>query len=235
MSNTIYEGHDLDALSDMSNYYKWIMDIFAGYVRGRVIEYGSGIGTVTQRLLPMADSLVAVEPSNNLIPALSSRLHAHRQVEICNETLESHVARQEPNSCDTVVIVNVLEHIADDQMALKELIRTLRPNGSLLLFVPALRALMSRLDHIHGHVRRYQKSDLEAKVKKAGAEIIRCSYFDSIGVFPWLFLYTLMGLTKFNTRLVRFNDRYVVPVTKNLEQRIDVPFGKNLILIATKK
>ena len=234
MNEFHYEGRDLEILADMPNYHAWIMEILVRHIHGRVIEYGSGTGTFTQQLLPHAASLVAVEPSSNLLPALRSRLHLYENVEICNETLESHVALQPDNSCDTVVLINVLEHIEDDGMALRNLVRILRPNGSLLLFVPALRMLMSNLDRIHGHFRRYQKPELEAKLRATGAAIVHCSYFDSVGVASWWILNTLMGSTGFNPTLGRINDRYVVPLTKRLESFINMPFGKNLILVARK-
>jgi phospholipid N-methyltransferase len=234
MNDIRYEGRDLEVLGDMPNYYSWIMDSFADHIHGRVIEYGSGTGTFTERLLPRATSLVAVEPSGNLLPTLSSRFKSCPDVEICNETLEAHVARQSDNSCNTVVMVNVLEHIEGDRAALRDLLRILRPDGSLLLFVPALSMLMSKLDRMHGHFRRYHKSELEAKVKATGAAVVQCSYFDAIGVLPWFILNTIMGSTSFNPALVRINDRYVVPLGKRLENSIELPFGKNLILVARK-
>jgi len=234
MNDSNYEGRDLEVLADTSNYQAWIMGILGDHVRGRVIEYGSGTGTFTRRLLPHATSLVAVEPSRNLIAALRTRLGSHDNVEVCGETLEAHVARQNDRSCDTIVMINVLEHIEDDRAALQNLVRMLRPGGSLLLFVPALRLLMSELDRVHGHFRRYQRPELEAKVGATGAVVAHCRYFDALGVAPWFILNTVMGSTTFNPSLVRINDRYVVPLTKALESLVRMPFGKNLILVARK-
>ena len=68
-----YEGRDLEVLADMPNYYAWIMSWFAPYVRGRVVEYGAGAGTVSKLLRPLADRLTLVEPSANLLPVLQAR------------------------------------------------------------------------------------------------------------------------------------------------------------------
>jgi SAM-dependent methyltransferase len=229
-----YEGKDLAVLADMPNYYAWIMSILSQYIQGRVIEYGSGTGTFTERLLPYATSLIAVEPSSNLLPALRARFNSSMAVEIFNEPLESHVVRQDDNSCDTIVMINVLEHIEDDRAALQNLVRILRPGGQLLVFVPALRLLMSKLDYIHGHFRRYHKADLEAKVKAADAVIAYCRYFDVFGAVPWFILNTILGSTRFNPTLVRVNDRYVIPMSRTIERMIRPPLGKNLILVARK-
>lgn len=234
MNGPSYEGRDLEVLADMPNYYGWIMGIIGPHIRGRVIEYGSGTGTITQRLLPYATSVVAVEPSANLIPALRARAGSQQTVEIFNDTLEVHAARQPAGSADTIVMINVLEHIEDDQAALRMLVRMLKPNGMLLIFVPALRQLMSKLDLIHGHFRRYHRPDLEAKVKHAGADIISCSYFDALGALSWFILNTAMGSTGFNPSLVRINDSVFIPLSRTIEGVIKPPFGKNLILAARK-
>ena len=64
-----YEGSDLEALADMPNYYTWIMETFGPFVRGDVVEYGAGIGTVSSRLAPLATSLTLVDnkATTNLI------------------------------------------------------------------------------------------------------------------------------------------------------------------------
>ena len=77
-----YEGRDLEVLADMPNYYGWIMSWFAPYVRGRVVEYGAGAGTVSKLLRPLADRLTLVEPSANLLPVLQARFPRDPGVEI---------------------------------------------------------------------------------------------------------------------------------------------------------
>jgi hypothetical protein len=83
-----------------------------------------------------------------------------------------------------------------------------------------------------GHFRRYHKGDLIAKVRAAGGDILVCRYFDFVGVAPWLVLNRLLGSTTFSPTLVNINDRFVVPPSRAIEQIIDPPFGKNLILVA---
>jgi SAM-dependent methyltransferase len=229
-----YEGLDLAVLASMPNYYAWILEIFAPYLRGRVVEYGAGTGTVSQRLLPHASELVLVEPSGNLVELLEARFAGDPSVEIVAESLEAHSARMAPASVDSVILVNVLEHIEDDKAALGCIMRMLRPGGHLLIFVPAMKVLMSDLDRLLGHYRRYEKSDLTSKVVKAGGEILICKNFDFLGILPWLVLNSLLGVTRFSRRLVRVNDALVVPIGRWIEGRFEPPLGKNLILVARK-
>ncbi|MBV9242481.1 MAG: class I SAM-dependent methyltransferase [Acidobacteria bacterium] len=235
MSDVFYEGRDLEVLADMPNYYDWIMASFAPYVRGDVVEYGAGTGTVSCRLQPLAERLTLVELSTNLIDKLRSRFGGEANVSIVSEGLEKHSAEAASNSSDTIVMVNVLEHIEDDVGALAQSFRMLRPGGHLLIFVPAMQGLMSELDVLHGHFRRYQKPDLISKIIAAGGTIRDCHYFDLAGVLPWFFLNKLLGNTKFDPRLVNIHDRYIVPISRAIERNVSPPFGKNLVAIAERK
>jgi SAM-dependent methyltransferase len=235
MTNILYEGRDLEALANMPNYYSWIMDTFAPHITGHVIEYGAGAGTVSSCLVPFATKLTLIEPSPNLAGILRRRFGPLPQVEVIDASLEQHSLHLRNNSVDTIVLVNVLEHIEDDHAALTQLIGALKPGGRLLLFVPALQLLMSKLDKMVGHFRRYHKAELAHKVQAAGGDITLCRYFDLIGVAPWLVLNRLLGSTSFNPAFVAINDRFVVPVSRTIERIGNPPFGKNLILVATKK
>jgi SAM-dependent methyltransferase len=155
-------------------------------------------------------------------------------VEIVASPLETHVAGLAAESIDAIVLVNVLEHIADDGSALSVLVRALKPGGHLLLFVPALQLLMSKLDRQLGHFRRYHKRELHAKVTAAGASVEVCRYMDLFGALPWFALNTILGITRFDPVMVGVNDRYAVPVSRWVERKIGAPVGKNLLLIARK-
>jgi SAM-dependent methyltransferase len=234
MQQVQYEGEDLDVLRDMPNYYSWIMAAFAPFVRGDVIEYGAGVGTVSERLLPLADRLILVEPSPPLIPKLRARFAAQPKVAVSGDMLEAHVATMGPSAVDTVVMINVLEHIEDDGAALTNLVRVLKPGGHLLIFVPALQGLMSRIDVMHGHFRRYHKPDLLTKTRMAGAEVLSLRYFDVIGALSWLVVNKWGRSTTFNPRMIEINDRLLVPLSRAIETQLTPPLGKNLIMVARK-
>lgn len=229
------EEFELEILATMPNYYSWIMDTFAPFVCGHVIEYGAGMGTISQRIAPLAKRLTLVEPLPDLVQVLRTKFRDNSNVEVVGEDLKQHAERISAATFDTVVLVNVLEHIDDDHHALALLFRILRPGGRLLVFVPALPGLMSKLDLMFGHFRRYQRADLVEKVAKAGGDTEICRYFDFIGVLPWFFLNKLMGATTFNPNLISIHDRFVVPLSRAVERVIPPPIGKNVILVAQKK
>ncbi len=228
------DAFELDVLARMQNYYGWVMETFAPFVRGNVIECGAGTGTISERLVPLAETLTLVEPSANLAAVLQDKFRGHAKVEVINATLEQHARGNGAGTADTVIMVNVLEHVENDRQALVDLFRVLRPGGQLLIFVPAMQGLMSKIDLVFGHFRRYDRADLAAKVAGAGGELELCRYFDFFGVLPWFFLNKLMGATRFNPSLVHIHDHFIVPISRAAESAISPPIGKNLILVARK-
>lgn len=230
-----YEGHDLDALADVPHYYRWIMSWFAPYVRGHVIEYGAGIGTFSVHLRPHAERMTLVEPSGNLHATLGARFAADPAVAVVGARLEDHLERQARNTADAAVMVNVLEHIEDDQAALAGLARVVAPGGHVLVFVPALAQLMSPLDRSFGHFRRYHRNELSRKMRDAGLDVLTCRYFDLPGVLPWLVVSRWMGSTALNPHMVRLYDRAVVPFARALETAIAPPLGKNLVAVGQSR
>ena len=109
----------------------------------------------------------------------------------------------------------------------------LKPGGHLLIFVPALRFLYSRLDAELGHFRRYHKPGLSAMVRAAGFTIEKMKYFDCAGVLPWYVAYVLLKRPMAGAS-VGLYDRLIIPATRALEKRVPPPFGKNLLLVAKK-
>ncbi len=229
-----YEGADLEALLVLHNYAQWIVDSFQPYLGKHAVEFGAGLGSISLRLRPHVSSLDLIEPSSSLIGPLREKFSGDSGVRIVHDTLEAEAVRLKDGSRDAIVMVNVLEHIADDAQALRECHRILRPGGHLLIFVPALSVLYSKLDALVGHHRRYHRAPLRRLAQDAGFEIVRLNYFDLIGAFAWFLLNRVMGKTGFDPGLARVYDGIFVRLMRPLETLLAPPFGKNLILVARR-
>ena len=231
---TTYEGADLEALATLKRYQSWIVDTFQPYLSGRAIEFGAGIGNISTRIRDHVSTLDLVEPSANLATPLQQRFLDDDGVAIYRESLEIRLPKVADKTYDSVVLVNVLEHIEDNNSALKGFCRILKPGGHLLLFVPALKFLYSDLDAAVGHFRRYQRPELNGQVTEAGLNIVQSRYFDTLGVAPWWLLNTVMGATGFNPLLVGIYDAVFAPISRGLESLAPPPFGKNILLVAQR-
>ena len=86
-------------------------------------------------------------------------------------------------SCDVVLALDVLEHIEDDVAGLREAIRLLRPQGLLLVTVPALPSLWGGHDVMSQHVKRYTEKTLQSAFARAGASLKFMTYFNTL-LFP---------------------------------------------------
>lgn len=234
MADVFYEGRDLEVLADMPRYYDWIFSYFDPYLRGDAIEYGAGIGTVAERIRPHVDRLELIEPSENLIPILERRFDHDDAVTVSRCFLEEHVAAAASDSVDTIVLINVLEHIEDDGAALAELLRILRHGGHVLVFVPALSRLMSKFDGLVGHHRRYDLPMLRALAERQDAQIVLAKYFDALGIAPWLLFNTWLGKTNLDPLMLRIYDRTLVPIGRVIESYIEPLAGKNIVAILRK-
>ncbi len=237
--NLVYVGRDLEAMSFAVNYHQWILQIFSPFIGTRIVEVGAGTGSFSEMLLRKnIESMSMVEPSAEMYKTLGERMSGLKtgvQIETYNSifiNIAEHIkSSQQP---DSIVYVNVLEHIADDVAELRAVRRALSTNGRVFIFVPALRWLFGSFDRQIGHFRRYTKAELEDKCRQCGFKILESRYFDFAGIVPWWIKYRLLKSNTMEAGLVTAYDKYFIPVAKMIESRINFPIGKNIILIAEK-
>jgi SAM-dependent methyltransferase len=235
-----YEGHDLEALADLPHYVGWILRGFAGHFGQRVLEVGAGTGNFSVRYVDTVEEAVLLEPARNLYPTLLARFAGRAHIQPICGLLEDWLDRpavhggHDGRPFDSAVMVNVLEHIADDHGTVERLAGLLRPGGKLLVFVPALPWLYGSLDAEVQHHRRYSRVTLSRVVSEAGLDLLSMRYFDVAGVLPWLTVGRVLRRRSFSSRAAQVYDRLVVPVMSRLERWLPVPLGKNLLCVAQR-
>jgi SAM-dependent methyltransferase len=234
-----YAGKDLEAMSFAVNYHRWILSIFEPFLGSRVVEVGAGTGSFSELLLEQPlESLSLVEPSAAMYQQLCWRveeLRPSQNVKTYNDVFENVAERiRSAERPDSIIYVNVLEHIANDVHELKVINQTLDVGGRVFIFVPALRWLHGSYDRQINHFRRYTRSELEKKCVAAGFKVITSRYFDLFGVLPWWVKYKVLQSNNMEPGAVRFYDQRVVPIAKILESSVTPPLGKNVLLIGEK-
>jgi len=228
-----YPGTELPSFENASNYYAAILEYFAPYLAGQIVEVGAGIGTFSQCLLglPEIAKLTAIEPAKNIFPILCENLSGYTKARLVNGTLQS-VA--DSLSCDAVVLLNVLEHVERDEELLRTAHQVLKPGGALLLFVPALPQLYGSLDQHFGHVRRYRKGELGAILKKVGFHVECLRYFNLPGIFSWFVFGKIFKCASLNPWSVRLYDRLFMSWIPRCERRWEPVVGQSVLAIGTK-
>ena len=233
-----YAGRDLESMSFARNYHRWILDLFAPHLGRRLVEVGAGTGSFSELLIERApESLALVEPSA-MFGRLRERAAGWRtrtRVRLYNDTFAGAAARlAEGGRPDSIIYVNVLEHVEDDEAELRLVRDTLAEGGRLFLFVPAFAWLYGSFDRQVGHRRRYTRRGLARACERAGLRVVRSVYFDAAGVLPWWVKYRLLRSEEMEPAAVRFYDRFCVPALRRVEAVVPPPLGKNVLLVAEK-
>lgn len=228
----------LRRMASVERYNRWIFEEIAPFAGQRLLEVGCGIGNMTEYFADR-DVVVGID----MLPAsveLMRRLHASKPAvdgflgDITDPTVVEQLRRYR---FDTVLCLNVLEHILEDRKALEHMHDLLGSGGSLLLFVPAGGYLYGSLDRALGHHRRYDRSQIEALVRGAGFEIVHLSYLNLPGVPGWWLNSRVLEreilpqgqLAWFNRLAPLF-----IAVERLMRRIWNVPLGQSLVCIARK-
>jgi hypothetical protein len=157
------------------------------------------------------------------------------QVDTYHGTFAEAASSIKAGGADSIIYINVLEHIAADEEELGTIHSTLSVGGRVFVFVPALPWLYGVFDERVGHVRRYRKQELEEKLSRAGFKTVVSTYFDFPGIVPWWLKYCLLRSASMEPGAVKLYDRFIVPAARRIESIIPPPIGKNLIIVAEKR
>jgi glycosyltransferase involved in cell wall biosynthesis len=230
----------LQRMQKVSRYNRWMWQELEPYVGRRVLEVGAGVGNMTRFLL-RCERVIATDLDAKYLQILHHLFDPYTHVTIGRFDLNGRPAGAEADGevaltgterMDTVVCLNVLEHIEDDEQALRTLYGLLESGGRLLLLVPALRSLYGSLDRALDHFRRYERAEILDKLRRAGFEIETSWFFNLFGVFGWYLNSRVLKRTTFPPVQLTLYDR-LVPLFR-LESRWRLPFGMSLIAIGRK-
>lgn len=219
----------------LPNYNRYIIQTFFRYfgdtytTNKKIIDFGAGVGALANLAMDEFNHrVICVELDPNLRRVLITRGY---------ETYENILGFRE--EIDFVFSSNVLEHIQDDVSALKDIHNSLKPNGVIALYVPALPFLFSEFDRKVGHCRRYKRRELCQKLEQSGFIVEHAFYSDSLGVLLWSLVKILKvsgGESSRNSRFAKLYDRAIFPLSRFLDEILFKRLiGKNIFVIAKKK
>ena len=223
----------LNQLSEINQYNQWIYEQIEPALGQHVLEVGSGTGNITQFLLTHEREVVATDVIANYRAELLSRFSAHQSFRVSSFDLNRPApAEFQANPFDSIVCLNVLEHIEKDLFALQQMRAALRPEGMLALLVPAHQFLFGAFDEAVGHYRRYGKRSLNQLLVKAGFHVQSLKFFNIAATLPWFVNGRLLRRSYLPNEQVSLADK-LVPLLK-LERFVGPPFGISLIALAKK-
>lgn len=221
-------------MGEIDKYADWQFKQLNPYLKGNVLEIGAGIGTLTQRILssPYVTSCSVTETNARNRSILEHKFSSTCQF-ISDINLEKGVASSFISAFDTVLSVNVLEHVFDDKIFFANCCKCLKPGGYIVKLVPAKKFLFGTIDKADNHYRRYEPADLRAMAADNQLKIVKLYYFNFLGAIGWFYHGKILKVSVHEKSDLKLLNS-VIPVLKRLERFIPIPFGLSLILVARK-
>lgn len=220
----------LEIMRAAARYNAWQYARIAPFLGRRILEVGSGIGNMSRHLVSERRDLAVLTDTDRYYRERLVREFAGRpEVTVRNLTLpiEGDGAELRDLHLDTVIALNVIEHIADDVGSLRSIHGILAPGGGAVVLVPAHPRLYGSLDRELGHARRYTRRTLGALLERTGFEAERLFYFNLLGLAGWWLNARVMGARRISRLQLGIFDR-LVPLLA-VEDRFRLPCGQSII------
>jgi len=220
----------LKLLQKASSYNAWIYQMLRPYIGRDILEVGSGIGNMTRYFLGHG-RVTASDVSPFCLRELERTFgeYDHFKVRPLDISRNSY---PQIEMYDTIICLNVLEHIEDDRDALRNMHKLLRRGGKLILYVPANPRLYCEIDRGVGHYRRYQMGELVSKMKDAGFSVSGTRHHNILGALGWWINGKVLGKKAIGATDVG-GFEMLMPLVK-LQDRMDSKFALSILAIGEK-
>lgn len=237
ITTNVHEGRDTysSAMEEAISYNIWILSKFTPYIGSSCLEIGIGHGGFYE-LLPKCNYTGAdIDP---LLVEQARSKNPDGNYVVVDITDNDFYNKLSNKSFDSVVCINVLEHIEDHQKAIDNLLSVLNTGGYLLLFVPAFQSLFSELDTLAGHYRRYNLNSLKTLILSASLDrkvkFIRLEYFNPIGGIGWwinkFYPHKSLQSRNLENQIKLFNN-WILPLSRIINPMTKKMFGQSIICI----
>lgn len=226
---------DLRQMENAPNYSEWLYSRLKPYLGKRVLEIGPGTGSISRKLIDDVDLLVGIEPNKYCFDILENSLSKNPNFLLFNKKVEDYETKGlESYHFDSVLCVNVLEHIENDIKTLDFFESILVPNGRVVLLVPAVQRAYGPIDKAVGHFRRYNKAGMAETISHTSLVIEKQFYMNFFGLLGWMFNAKIAKSQKQSVSQIKlFNS--LVPMLSFIERHLGCPVGLSLISISRKK
>lgn len=221
----------LESMNQAQWYNQWTLNQFSGFLKGKILEVGCGIGNFTKSLLEYGE-VYGIDIRKDYVEKTEKSLSS-TNTKIGLGDIEKGEYFFKDTKFDNIVCINVLEHIEDDILAIKNMYDVLNNDGNLILLVPSHPFLYGEIDKSIGHFRRYSKEEIVDKLKTSGFVILKFRSLNLLGALGW-FISGRIFKNKIvdQSKIKLFN--LLAPIFLRIEDLINPPFGTSFLIIARK-
>lgn len=237
MSNFLnYNGWELSFFDNAENFRDYQIDLIKNQLHGTVAEIGPGNGSLCDKYNIYCDKVVLFEPSKNLFKNLEGKFQLNQKIEINNNEFSSTSEK-----FDCILLMDVIEHIENPKILMKNLYKSLNENGKIIVNVPAFQHLYSRFDKDVGHYKRYTKKSFLNELSLIKPTNVKMRYYDSLGYFLSLVSQFFFSISEkynnnykndFKNKIKIWN--YLIPFSKILDKCVFYSVGKSLFIVINK-
>jgi SAM-dependent methyltransferase len=227
----------LNAIAVADKFNEWMYETIKPYCSGSILEVGSGTGNISQFFLRDGLHITLSDIRSQYCQILTEKFTVSYRPEVVQlDIAHPDFANQYASylgKFDTVVALNVIEHISDDQLALENCRLLLKSGGDLIILVPAYQALYNRFDVELQHYRRYNRRTLKSFFKKGDFSVTHIQYFNMMGISGW-YLYGTVLKRKLISRKLMSSYNKLVPFFKILDKISFNSLGLSVIAVGKK-
>lgn len=224
-----YIGDELELFKNALNWKDYFSNKIAKSIHGDVLEVGAGIGINTKFLArnpTKISSWTLIEPDEKLARQIKGNI---AKLNIDNKTIINGTIKTVlDKKFDTIIYIDVLEHIKESQKEIELAKKCLKPNGHLIILVPAYNFLFNTFDEKIGHYRRYNKKILLKEVNSK-LTVVNLFYLDSVGFFASLMNKVILKKELPSLANISLWDNYMIPLSRLSDKLFLNSFGKSLI------
>jgi SAM-dependent methyltransferase len=225
----VYCGTELDLFAAAKNWKSYVRATVRRYLGRDVLEVGAGNGNTTQALCQGEfDRWVCLEPDAALAGQLDAASGRCELPDCCSIRIGTVADLEEQDCFDTILYMDVLEHIADDRTELALAASQLKVGGHLIVLAPAHQWLFTPFDESIGHYRRYTKRTLRHAAPE-DLSLIRLTYMDSVGMLASLGNRLVLNSAMPTRRQIGVWDRMMVPCSRVIDRALGYTLGKSVL------
>ncbi|HTN07500.1 class I SAM-dependent methyltransferase [Agriterribacter sp.] len=229
----------LETIAKASNFNQWMYSEIKPFLKGEILEIGSGIGNISQYAIADGFKITLSDFNAGYYQWLKEKFLNFPAVQNIVQIDLLHPDFQKKYSFlyekfDSVFLLNVIEHIEDDITAVKNCKFLMKRNGHLILLAPAYKWLYCRFDRELGHYRRYTLHSMEQILRCNGLYIHSGNYFNAAGILGWLFSGKMMSKRMIgNDEMSVFN--HIVPIARIIDKLTVKKIGLSVITKSIKQ
>jgi SAM-dependent methyltransferase len=230
--------HTLEVIAKADRFNRWMYDQFKHDLKGEILEIGSGIGNISKLVIEEGHAITLSDYSEEYCQLLKTKFHGFKNVKEITSIDLLHPDFQNEYAVykekfDSIFLLNVIEHIKDDELAVSNCRYLLKKDGHLILLAPAYSWLYSSFDRQLGHFRRYSLQSLRNLMKKNNFNILSGSYFNFAGIAGWLVYGKILNQKMLSSgEMAVFNK--IVPLAKIIDRIFMKKSGLSIIITGIK-